>query len=292
VNQKITTQISIDLSHQRVYYQNSQLENIQSLPAIENIARYEDALDYCRSMARRRRIRMPCSLSFDDIEVLKSWITTKSSPVLIAEAHGLKTSCRDFAVELLDLTRKSQIPAIWALPGTLDEDQIGSIENIITSLVLQTASLNPAALSRELNPISVRSFRTARSVDQWLRLFQSALQGLKFCLVVLDMDLIKLALEDKTSLDSAEFLERLIDIAEKHDGVLKVVALTWRSDSPISTSSREAIGAELVTTDPGFRKVRLMRNAKYRMMYNIRRPGLQSALGDSLSAELWSIDDP
>jgi len=217
------------------------------------------------------------------MDVLRSWINRKSSGILIGEAHGIKTSSRDFAVDLLDVIMKARIPAIWALPQpTEEEESTVTVEDLLVSLVLQAINLNPSVLSEGVNPISATHFRTIGSVEKLLQLLQRSVKGLKFTIVVVDLMLLKRVLRKSKSLEPEEFLEMLLDMTESHDGIIKIVVLTWRSEAIISETRRESFAADMVVTDPGFRKVRLMKNPQFRIVYNARRGRLSNALESKL----------
>ena len=269
-------QISLELRSQRVFFQQTQIQTIRSLPTLESIPSHDDALEYCRSMTRRRRIRLPCSLSLGDLDLLRSWVNRKASGILIAEAHGIKTSSIDFAVDFLDSVDKAGVSSIWALPQPAEEERAVTLEDLLISLILQAISLNPNALSEGVIPIAAFHFRKRESVEELLQLLRRSLKGLNFVIIVIDLTFLNKILERSKLLELDGFLEMLRGMMESHDGILKFVALTWKSEALIPDMRREIIAADVIATDPGLRKVRLMRNPRFRTVYNGQRGRLSS----------------
>ena len=273
--------MSVDLTSQRLNYEGSQIELIQSLPIFEKVLSHENTLQYCRSMTSRRRKRMPCSLSYRDMITLKMWFDSKDSTILIGEAHGIKTSSRDFAVDLLDLVLPTSLPAIWALPMSISSEDVPDFENVLASLVIQALELNPTVLSTGVNPISTRHFRSPLPVDSWLQLLQKSLRGMKYLLIVLDFTMLQACLRKNNILEPAEFLEALLNLKGAQGPKLKIVALTWKLDLVITDRAGGSLAPQLVATDPGPRKVRLMRNPKFRAAFSARRQKLAVALREA-----------
>jgi hypothetical protein len=280
--QSIQHQVSLDMLAQKQRYEFRQLEIIQSMPSIEGIPKHQNSLQHCRTMTRRRRLRLPSTLSSKDMQTLRAWLMSDSSSLLIAEAHGAKTSSRDFAVHLLDEVLKVQVPAIWALSNSSDTENVPSIEEFLASLVMQVIKLNLSVLSESSNPISVGHIKAAENVDQWLRLLQKSICGLRSLLVVLDFITIRGCLNTEEGLDAEEFLERFLDIADSTKASVKIIALTWRMDHILQENSHNLVDAQRIFTDPGARKMRLMRNPKYRAAYIARRQKVALALREGV----------
>jgi hypothetical protein len=214
------------------------------------------------------------------MNMLKAWATSEDSSILIGEACGIKTSSRDFAADLLDALLQAEIPAIWTLPSCIDEEGM-TLENILVALVMQTISLNPGVLSNSANPVSVMHFKAIRTIDEWFRIFQRCLRGLKRLFIILDLILISKVLKSDRSLEMEEFIGKLDDLSHSHDGILKIVALTWRLDTTLSRMSQDSSGSTVIATDPGARKVRLMRNPKFRSALASRRQGVSDVFKDA-----------
>ena len=246
---------------------------------LEQLPSHPQSLQYCRSMTRRRRVRLQCSLSSGDMKILKAWTTSKDSSILISEARGIKTSSRDFAADLIDALLEVNIPAIWSLPSSIDEEGM-TLENLLMALIMQTVSLNPCVLSDGVNPVSVMHFKATRTIDDWFRIFQRCLRGLKRLFIILDLILISKVLKKVHSLELEEFIDMLDGLCHSHDGILKIVALTWRTDTTLYRLSQASPGSTVIGTDPGARKVRLMRNPKYRTAFVSRRQGVSDVLKD------------
>lgn len=228
---------------------------------------------------------MPCALSPKDMGVLKTWFVDKDSAVLIGEAHGIRTSSRDFAVNLLDLVLPAHISAIWALPVPSMVDNIPDIEDILACLVIQALELNPSVLSTGVNPISTRHFRPPYTLEKWLKLLQRSIQGMKSLLIVLDFTMLQACLRKSNVLEPEEFLEMLVGMTGTRRGVLKVVALTWKLEPIIAKHRQDSLEPQFVSTDPGPRKVRLMRNPKFRAVFSARRQKLAVALREGAWTE-------
>ncbi|CAI6238245.1 unnamed protein product [Periconia digitata] len=289
---EITLGVTVDLTRQRRQYEGSQIEMIQDLPIFQRVPYHEGTLEYCRSMTSRRRKRLSCSLSYTDVIKLKTWFENRNSAILIGEAHGVKTSSRDFAVDLLNLVRPSSLPVVWVLPERLESESVVELEDVMAGLVLQILELNPTLLSTGVNPISTRHFRTSLSVEQWLQLLRKSMQGMKQLLIVLDFTILQATLERSNMYEPEEFLEAFLGLKSIHGPIIKIVALTWKLDHVISGGIDDRFVTELIATDPGPRKVRLMRNPKFRAVFSSRRQKLAVALKESsLVADYWKRPD-
>jgi len=228
-------------------------------------------------MTRRRRARLQCSLSSGNIKMLKAWATNKDSSILISEAHGIKTSSRDFAADLLDALLEASIPAIWSLSSSIDEGDV-MLENLLAALIMQAIRVNPGVLSDCVNPVSVIHFKATRTIDEWFRILQRCLRGLKRLFIILDLILINKVLKRDRSLELEEFIGKLEDLCYSHNGILKIVALTWRTDATLYRLSQDSPVGTVIATDPGPRKVRLMKNPKYRTALASRRQCVSDVL--------------
>lgn len=278
---EITLGVTVDLTRQRRQYEGSQIELIQDLPIFQRIPNHQNTLEYCRSMTSRRRKRMSCSFSYADMIKLKMWFESKDSSILIGEAHGVKTSSRDFAVDLLNLVIPSALPAVWVLPERSPTETVVELEDVMADLVLQTLELNPTLLSAGVNPISTRHFRTPLLVEQWFQLLRKSMQGMKQLLIVLDFTMLQACLEISNLYEPDEFLEALLDFSGLHGPIIKIVVLTWKLNHVIIGGMDDRFSTELIATDPGPRKVRLMRNPKFRAIFSSRRQRLAVALKES-----------
>jgi hypothetical protein len=213
------------------------------------------------------------------MKVLKAWATSKNSSILIGEACGIKTSSRDFAADLLHALIDANIPAIWSLPSSIDEENM-TLENLLVALIMQAISANSGVLSDCVNPVSVVHFKATRTIDDWFRIFQRCLRGLKRLFIIFDLILISKVLKKDRSLEPEEFIGKLEGLCHSHDGILKIVALTWRTDTTLYRLSQDSPVGTVIATDPGARKVRLMRNPKYRNAFTSRRQGVSDVLKD------------
>lgn len=282
MTQSLQNQMSADITSQKVFYQAAQLELLQELPMLKDAPGRVPSLEYCKSMTRRRRSRVPITLSTGDMRDLKSWLSTSTSGVLIGEAHGIKTSSRDFAVDLIDLVLKAKVSAIWALPNGGAEVIVPSIESILASLVVQAIELNPSVLSAQMDPITMKHFKATYDADEWLRLLRKAIQGLQYLLIVVDLSMIRACLKGESAWEPEEFLEKLVEMSRSTKTVVKIVALTWRLDQLIQKDADDKAEMQWIATDPGPRTVRLMRTPKFRMALTARRRKMAQELRDQV----------
>lgn len=270
-----------DFSRQRLQYERSQIELIQSLPIFENVPSHEQALTYCQSMASRRRRRISCSLSNKDLSTLKIWFESKGSSILVGQAHGVKSSSRDFAIDLLNLVMPTSLPVVWLLPGSMDIATVPTLEDILASLVIQTLEANPAVLSSGINPIFTRYFRSPIQTDKWLQILKRSMMGMRHLLIIVDLTMLSTSLKQSNTFEAGEFLEALQQLGGTQGPAIKVVALTWKLDTVLSSDMDDNLAIKTITTDPGPRKVRLMRNPKFRAAFGARRQKLAVAFRES-----------
>lgn len=245
------------------------MDTIQSLSLIDQVPPHDRSLSYCRSMKRRRRVRFNSSISVGDVARLKSWFASKEFSVVIGEACGLKTSSRDFAVDLVDTLLEAKIPVIWILPSSLDEGEM-TVEHLLVTLIMQALKMNSGVLSEHVNPVSATHFKETRSVKDWFRILQRCLNHFKECVIVLDLILISKVLQKDSPIGLGNFMEMLEDFSRNLRTTVKIVTLTWRSDATLYGLSECLSESLTVTTDPGPRKIRLMRKPKYRAAFSAR----------------------
>lgn len=201
--------------------------------------------------------------------MMHDWATSEESSILIGEARGIKTSARTFAVDLLDAILEADIPAAWLLPGSFDDEDL-TLENVLLILIMQVIASNPSVLSNNMNPLSARHFTATATIDDLFRIFQQCLRGMKRLFIIIDLILISKVLQRDSSLEMEEFVGKIYNTSYNHNCILKIIALTWRSDAILSSLPRDISEATVIATDPGARKVQLMRRPKYRAAFALR----------------------
>jgi hypothetical protein len=200
---------------------------------------------------------------------MHAWATSEDSSILIGESRGIKTSSRTFAVDLLDAILEADIPAVWLLPSSFDEEDL-TLKNVLLVLIMQIIAFNLSLLSNNMNPLSARHFTTTATIDDLFRILHRCLSGLKRLFIIIDLILISKVLQRDSSLEVEEFVGKICNMSYNHNCILKIIILTWRSDATLSNLSRDMSGVTVIATDPGARKVQLMRRPKYRAAFALR----------------------
>ncbi|KAF2188503.1 hypothetical protein K469DRAFT_703077 [Zopfia rhizophila CBS 207.26] len=274
-------QILSSMNDQKQNYTTWQLDSILSLQSSEGLPSQEDSLKYCRSMRRRRRVRTPGSLSVSEMQRIRDWLTAESSSLLIAQAQGIKTSARDFAVDLLDVIIELQIPAIWALPWSTEEDEVISLQDILKSLVVQAINLNPDLCGNGINPISVNNFKRTKTEKEWFAILDKCLKSFARIYVFIDLELIEQASQD-SNMESSEFIEGLQQFTQRcSTGIVKIVVLSWKYAS-IAEGDDEDLDAVFVKTDRGRQRLHLMRDPRYRAAFALRQKNVPNKIKEFL----------
>lgn len=238
-----------DLAHQATVFRQRQVAQIVNIPALRQIPNADESLDYCRSIKLRRRSRI--LLDTAQISKLKHWHqSTDAFPLLIARCIGLRTLTRDFSVDLLDILRGGNVPAIWTLsqPNWAEGEAL-SLERLLLSLSMQALNLNPQVLSMGINPISSYHFENISDEDQGFKLLGRCLSGIKLMYIVLDLNLVNAAVDhncDRTSTFVQKFLHlllarpekriKLVIVAQKSDGFPAIIEHDLLEDSQILVS--------------------------------------------------------
>jgi len=224
-------------------------------------------------MTRRRKARLQFSLPSRSVGMVNDWGTSEDSSILIGEARGIKTSSRNFAVDVLDAILKADIPAAWVLPSSFDEEDV-TLKNVMLELIMQIIALNPSVLSNGINPVSARHFKATSTIDDLFTILQRCLRGMGRLFIIIDLILVGKVLQKDSSLEIEEFVGKMYDMTSGSKTILKIIALTWRSDASLSGLSQEISGVTVIATDPGARKVQLMRRPKYKAAFASRNQRL------------------
>jgi hypothetical protein len=218
-----------ELAHQTEIIRQRQIMQIITIPVLRHIPNPEESLDYCRSIKSRRRSHI--LLDTAQITKLQHWHqATDTFPLLIVRCIGLRTVTRDFSVELLDIIRGSNIPAIWALSQpNWDEKEALSLENLLLSLSMQALALNAQVLSTGINPISSYHFESISNEDQGFKLLGRCLSGVKRIYIVLDLTLVHEAVEHDHGRASS-FVQNFINLLlGRLEGGIKLVIVAEKS---------------------------------------------------------------
>jgi hypothetical protein len=228
-----------------------QIMQITTIPALRHLPSPDESLDYCRSIKLRRR----SSILLDPSQVakLRHWHQTPDAfPLLIARCSGFQTATRDFSVELLDVIRGSDVPAIWALSqSNSDEEKPLSLESLLLSLTMQALVLNPQVLSAGVNPISSYHFENISHEDQCFKLLGRCLSGVTRMYIVLDLTLVHAAIDysyRRTNTFVQKFLDlllsrqekgiKLVIVAEEFDDLSDITERDLLEDSQILVSGQ------------------------------------------------------
>jgi len=240
-----------ELSRQAGIIRQRQMMQIMTIPVLRHLPNPDETLDYCRSIKRRRRSHI--LLDSTQTTKLQHWHQSVDAfPVLIARCIGLRTVTRDFSVELLDIIRGSNVPAIWALSQpNWDEEEALSLESLLLSLSMQALALNLQVLSTGINPIASCHFESISNEDQGFKLLGRCLSGVKRMYIVLDLTLVHAAVQHNCGRASSfveNFIQlllvrlereiKLVIIAEKSEGFPAVAYLDLLEDSQIFVSGQ------------------------------------------------------
>ena len=258
-------------------FRQGQIEDIRNIMLLEDTPSSDASLSYCRSMRDRRRQKLPTQLPAPALSKLKSWMSERSSSLLLAEGNGVRTSCLDFAVDFLDTVLERGHPILWALPSMLEErDTQPSLTGILRSLISQALSLSSAATDDGVNPITAKHIKSARSLDQWLALFERCTLTFSHLFVVIDIGVVDAAVEheemETSSFTVADFIERMAELVKRRgdENILKIIVASWRFSTVTSLEATEVFEDLHISTDMGRKVERLMRQPKHRAMFRQR----------------------
>ncbi|KXH49518.1 hypothetical protein CSIM01_03806 [Colletotrichum simmondsii] len=254
-------------------FRASQLEGIRTVALLEDTAVADESLAWCRSMRNRRRQKAPTQLPQSELHKLKAWASDPSSSLLLAEGQGVKTSSLDFAADFLDIVLQHGYPVIWALSSIVsdvyDDDSLAeSATGIIRSLISQALALDDAAVSEGVHPLTPKHFKSAVSILQWFDIFERCVSNFQRLFVVLDMNAIESALEQREAVDQGfnvrEFIERISHISQSAGGSIKVIIASWRFGANNSMEAGSIFDERHLFTDRGRKIERLMKQPRFR----------------------------
>jgi hypothetical protein len=191
----------------------------------------EEMLAFCRSIRNRRRLRTPSLVPKPEITRLKDWAEDRRSSILVARGQGLRNSSIDFATDFLDAALDSQVPTIWVLPSSVDEQP--TLVGILQCLVLQIMNVK-GGISFDM--VTLHDLRTATTVKHWLTILERCSTRLERAFIVIDLDLIQNSttyeFNKLDGWDARKFVDRLQSILHfKARGWVKIVLVSWASET-------------------------------------------------------------
>ena len=250
------------------------MDEVRSVMLLEDAPASDESLTYCRSMRDRRRQKLPTQLPKPALSKLKEWASDTTSSLLLAQGHGVRTSCLDFATDFLDAVLQQGHPILWALPLSVEDTTLQpSITGILRSLISQALSLNPAAMDEGVNPITIKHIKSAMTIDQWFAIFERCISCFPHLFLVIDIGLVEVATAHEESEQMpctvGDFVEHISEIVKRRGnrGSLKVIIVCWRFSALTSLDISEVFDEMHIKTDMGKRVERLIRQPKYRWMF-------------------------
>jgi hypothetical protein len=219
----------VDLREQKQFFRNSQIEEIGKALLLEDTPLPNETLECCRSLRNRLRQKTPIQLPFQELLKFKHFLTSPLSSLPLAQGQGVKTSSRDFAVDLLDAILERGHPVLWALESFHRENEPRpSITGILRSLVSQAISLDPSAVSEGVNPIGKHHLKNMVGVDPWFQVLHRCLLNIPQLFMVIELGSIELALASADDIGESfkvsDFVERISELAcKRSQGGLKVI---------------------------------------------------------------------
>lgn len=230
-------------------------------------------------------MRLPSSLSRSELNHIKNWLLEDSSSLLVAQAQGIKSSARNFAVDLLDVILQLQIPVIWALPRSTREDDTLSLESILKMLVIQTVTLNPGLCGSGPSYVSPHTFNAVHGEDGWFDILRRCIRSFERLFIIIDMGLVEHALP-KSEMEYSEFVQNLRNFTQ-HLGKtkVKIVMLSDKYATIMSDDAEDSLGAEFVKTDQGRQKLHMLRYPRFRAHYALRQRMVPNKLLDFLKVK-------
>ena len=170
-----------------------QLNQILSMSFLEKLPTSGESLEYCQSIRRRSRHRMP--LPLPDVSRLADWASEPTSSLLVLQGASSVAS-KAFMIDLIDLVRDAKMPILWALRYANYWDSPTTSIDILRMLVLQALQMNPQAMAQGPFPVTMAGIREAATVSDWLQILARALQGVSRIFIALDSGLIAHATAD------------------------------------------------------------------------------------------------
>ncbi|KAI0908787.1 hypothetical protein F4823DRAFT_597280 [Ustulina deusta] len=208
-NQTLQSRMSNDLTSSKEMIYSVQLGQILSLSFLESLPTSGQCLAYCTSfLLRRQGLRQQRRIP--DASALQKWNEQQSLTFVVTEDSS-RIHARDLTVDIISLIRRQGLPVLWALRSPDLQSSPLTLLDMIRMLLYQALQINPAALN-QTHPITVAHLREASTHEDWLLLFQRAIQGLPTVFAVFDSGLVDhvtgrdKSLATKFFMDLAKFL--------------------------------------------------------------------------------------
>ncbi|KAI0428595.1 hypothetical protein F5Y09DRAFT_283915 [Xylaria sp. FL1042] len=206
-NQTLQSRISNDLTSSKEMIHHVQLGQILSLSFLESLPTSGQCLAYCSSF-RLRRQDLQQYHRIPDANALQKW-NEQQSLTFVVTSDSNRIHARDLMVDIITLIRRQGLPVLWALRSPDLQTSPLTLLDMIRMLLYQALQINPAAL-RQNHPITVAHLREASTHEDWLVLFQRAVQGLPTIFIVFDSGLV----DHVTGRDKSLATKFFVDLAE------------------------------------------------------------------------------
>ncbi|KAI1111945.1 hypothetical protein F5Y14DRAFT_287331 [Nemania sp. NC0429] len=206
-NQSLQSRMSNDLTASKEMIYRVQLGQILSISFLESLPTSGQCLAYCNSF-RFRRQNIEQQRQIPDASALQKWNDQQSLTLVVTEDSS-RIHASDLMVDIISLIRRQGLPVLWALRSSDLQSSPLTLLDVIRMLLYQALQVNPAALS-QTHPITVAHLREASTHEDWLLLFQRALQGLPAIFIVFDPGLV----DHVTGRDKSLATKFFVDLAK------------------------------------------------------------------------------
>jgi hypothetical protein len=218
-------EIKLDVRACRDIVSNIQITQILSLPFMAGLPTSGESLGYCQSLhLRRTHLGKPI---LKDPTQVQNWSSEPHTSFLFFDC-GTGQIAKDFVLNVVNLIREAQSPAIWALRFADFWKKDVSTVDILKILLLQALQINPAALTSGSHPMTMIHFREAVNEEDWRALLARAMNGIQKVYIILDSDLLSHATKNNRYL-ATRWLGAFSNLATKT--VLKVFVSAFAIDT-------------------------------------------------------------
>ncbi|ORX99892.1 hypothetical protein BCR34DRAFT_606474 [Clohesyomyces aquaticus] len=205
VNRSVQSQVQLDVSSSAQMISNIQLGQILSLPFLTYLPSSGESLSYCESLYRRGLRPPKASVG---IAQLRQWAERSGSSFLFPRC-GLRLESREVVLEMIKLIRTSNQPLLWVLRYPKFWEKEVTWTDMLRMLVIQAIQVNPSALQKGVNPITVAHLREAASEEDWLAMLDRALVDVTQVYIVIDSELLNHAMA-QNRYSTTRLLERMV----------------------------------------------------------------------------------
>lgn len=207
---------------------NNHVSQILALSSVKALPPPSESLQFHLSARNRNRARQRYSVSYDSlIPTLQSWASGSSSSVLLAQGKKDPKSARDFAVDVIETLRASNVPIIWALVGG---SHVGNTSccDVFQSLAYQALQLNRQGSATTTRPLTTSTINAKATAAEWNKLLDQALLGLPLVYIVIDTELFRGAsVIDRRQ--ASDILRNLATSSEPGTSKRKVILLSRKA---------------------------------------------------------------